>query len=73
MPYSITARVYTLDDPKQPVCTYKSMKKGKLGMEHTTLGELTETLSMHGQGFIQIPSFFYPIKEGLGVPFGGGE
>jgi hypothetical protein len=45
MPYSITARMYTLADPKQPVCTYKSTKKGKLSMEHTTLGELTEPSS----------------------------
>jgi hypothetical protein len=43
MPYSITARVYTLADLKQPAWTYKSKKKGKLPMEHIALGELTET------------------------------
>jgi hypothetical protein len=42
-PYSITARVYTLVDLKQPAWTDKSTKKGKLPMEHTALGELTET------------------------------
>jgi hypothetical protein len=35
--------VYMLADLKQPVWTYKSTKKGKLSMEHTALGELTET------------------------------
>jgi hypothetical protein len=45
VPCSITARVYMLADPKQPACTYKSMKKGKLSMEHTALGELTEPSS----------------------------
>jgi hypothetical protein len=29
-PYSITARVYTLVDPRKPMCTYKSTEKGKL-------------------------------------------
>jgi hypothetical protein len=43
MPYSITACVYTLADLKQPTWTDKSTKKGKLLMEHTALGELTET------------------------------
>jgi hypothetical protein len=42
MPYSITTRVYTLADPKQPACTYKSTKKESLLTEHTTLGELTK-------------------------------
>jgi hypothetical protein len=37
-PCSITACVYTLADPRQPACTYKSMKKGKLLTEHPTLG-----------------------------------
>jgi hypothetical protein len=41
-PCSITACVYTLADPRQPACTYKSTKKGKLLTEHTTLGELTK-------------------------------
>jgi hypothetical protein len=41
-PCSITARVYTLADPRQPACTYKSTKKGKLLTEHTTLGKLTK-------------------------------
>jgi hypothetical protein len=30
VPCSITACVYMLADPKQPACTYKSTKKGKL-------------------------------------------
>jgi hypothetical protein len=42
VPYSITACMYMLADPKQPTCTYKRMKKGKLMTEHTTLGELTK-------------------------------
>jgi len=42
VPCSITACVYTLADPKQPTCTYKRMKKGKLLMENTYLGELTK-------------------------------
>jgi hypothetical protein len=41
-PYSITACVYTLVDPRQPACTYKSTKKGKLLTEHTALGKLTK-------------------------------
>jgi hypothetical protein len=41
-PYSITARVYTLADPKHPACTYKIMKKGNLVTEHIALGELTK-------------------------------
>ena len=45
MPYSIIECVYTLADLKQPMCTYKSMKKGKLLIEHTALGELNETPS----------------------------
>jgi hypothetical protein len=44
MPYFITECMYTLADLKQPTWTDKSMKKGKLPMEHTTLGELNETL-----------------------------
>jgi hypothetical protein len=44
MPYSITVRMYTLADPKQPACTYKRTKKGKLPTEHIALDELTETL-----------------------------
>jgi len=40
VPCSITARVYMLAGPRQPVCTYKSTKKGKLMTEHTTLGKL---------------------------------
>ena len=32
----------TLADPLQPVWTYKITKKGKLLMEHTTLGKLTK-------------------------------
>jgi hypothetical protein len=44
MPYSITAHVYMRSDLKQPAWTDKSTKKGKLPMEHTSLGELTETL-----------------------------
>jgi hypothetical protein len=43
VPYSITGRVYMLANLKQPVCTYKSTKKGKFLMEHAALGELTET------------------------------
>jgi hypothetical protein len=31
-----------LADPKQPVCTYKSTKKGKLSKKHTALGKLTK-------------------------------
>jgi hypothetical protein len=42
MPYSITACMYMLADPKPPACTYKSRKKGKLPTKHTTLGELTK-------------------------------
>jgi hypothetical protein len=41
-PCSITACMYMLADPRQPVCTYKSMEKGKLMMEHATLGKLTK-------------------------------
>jgi hypothetical protein len=41
-PCSITAHVYTLANPKQPVRTYKSTKKGKLLTEHIALGELTK-------------------------------
>jgi hypothetical protein len=41
-PCSITAHVYTLAAPIQPTCTYKSMEKGKLLMEHTALGKLTK-------------------------------
>jgi hypothetical protein len=43
MPYSIIAHIYMLDDLKQPAWTDKSMKKGKLSMEHTVFGELTKT------------------------------
>ena len=42
MPYSITEHVYTLANPKQPACTYKSTKKRKLLTKDTTLGELTK-------------------------------
>jgi hypothetical protein len=42
VPCSTTACVYTLVDPLQPVCTYKSTKNGKLLTEHTVLGKLTK-------------------------------
>jgi hypothetical protein len=41
-PCYIIACVYMLADPRQPVCTYKNMKKGKLLTEHTDLGKLTK-------------------------------
>ena len=41
-PCSITAHVYMLADPRQPVYTYKSTEKGKLLTEHTALGKLTK-------------------------------
>jgi hypothetical protein len=44
-PFSITACVYTLVDPRHPVCTYKSTKKGNMLTEHTTLGKLTKPFS----------------------------
>jgi hypothetical protein len=36
--------MYTLADPKQPVWTNKSMKKGKFLMKQKDMGELTKTL-----------------------------
>jgi hypothetical protein len=42
VPFYITAHVYTVADPRQPACTYKSMKKGKLLAEHIVLGKLTK-------------------------------
>jgi hypothetical protein len=41
-PCFIIARIYMLDDPRQPTCTYKSTEKEKLLTEHTTLGKLTK-------------------------------
>jgi hypothetical protein len=64
VPYSITARVYMLADPKHPMCTYKSMKKRKLPMEHITLGELNTTLGSYSL-FIELcpPPFGYYSKH----------
>jgi hypothetical protein len=44
---STTACVYTLADPLQPACTYKSTKNGNLLTKHTVLGKLTKPFD-HG-------------------------